>query len=223
MLHTLCLWLTPELIPGGGGFSTALHLPRSRFSVGWDGGAGSGGPQSGLPGTTNKYKNPNAPWSCLLFKSSPKSPLRFSEQESIRWLEDEKVLLEMTEEVDYDVESYATQLEQILDQKIDILTELRGMTAALTLKSTSSFFFPLSSLISASTTDWRHLFPSKQIKWSHSALHSRRRSKPVSRSTPRDHGLFRDRGRFSGTFRTTRGLAQPWLPPAAVKTNKWTI
>uniref|UniRef100_A0A671W8C8 Kinesin-like protein n=1 Tax=Sparus aurata TaxID=8175 RepID=A0A671W8C8_SPAAU len=46
-------------------------------------------------------------------------------QESIRWLEDEKVLLEMTEEVDYDVESFATQLEQILDQKIDILTELR--------------------------------------------------------------------------------------------------
>uniref|UniRef100_A0A8C8JT42 Kinesin motor domain-containing protein n=1 Tax=Oncorhynchus tshawytscha TaxID=74940 RepID=A0A8C8JT42_ONCTS len=46
-------------------------------------------------------------------------------QESIRWLEDEKVLLEMTEEVDYDVDSYATQLEQILDQKIDILIELR--------------------------------------------------------------------------------------------------
>uniref|UniRef100_A0A4W5PT05 Kinesin-like protein n=1 Tax=Hucho hucho TaxID=62062 RepID=A0A4W5PT05_9TELE len=45
--------------------------------------------------------------------------------QSIRWLEDEKVLLEMTEEVDYDVDSYATQLEQILDQKIDILTELR--------------------------------------------------------------------------------------------------
>ncbi|RLW05361.1 hypothetical protein DV515_00005365, partial [Chloebia gouldiae] len=46
-------------------------------------------------------------------------------QESIRWLEVEKVLLEMTEEVDYDVDSYATQLEAILDQKIDILTELR--------------------------------------------------------------------------------------------------
>lgn len=46
-------------------------------------------------------------------------------QESFRWLEDEKVLLDMTEEVDYDVESYATQLEQILDQKIEILTELR--------------------------------------------------------------------------------------------------
>ncbi|XP_061527737.1 kinesin-like protein KIF2A isoform X4 [Phycodurus eques] len=47
-------------------------------------------------------------------------------QESIRWLEDEKELLKMTEEeVDYDVESYATQLEKILDQKIDILTELR--------------------------------------------------------------------------------------------------
>ncbi|KAK7916308.1 hypothetical protein WMY93_012069 [Mugilogobius chulae] len=49
----------------------------------------------------------------------------FQAQESIRWLKDEKVLLEMTEEVDYDVESYATQLEQILDQKIDILTERR--------------------------------------------------------------------------------------------------
>ncbi|XP_069078681.1 kinesin-like protein KIF2A isoform X2 [Pleurodeles waltl] len=46
-------------------------------------------------------------------------------QESIRWLEDEKALLEMTEEVDYDVDSYATQLEVILEQKIDILTELR--------------------------------------------------------------------------------------------------
>ncbi|XP_066037290.1 kinesin-like protein KIF2A isoform X3 [Chamaea fasciata] len=46
-------------------------------------------------------------------------------QESIRWLEVEKLLLEMTEEVDYDVDSYATQLEAILEQKIDILTELR--------------------------------------------------------------------------------------------------
>lgn len=54
-------------------------------------------------------------------------------QESIRWLEDEKVLLEMTEEVDYDVESFATQLEQILDQKIDILTELRGKDVKMSL------------------------------------------------------------------------------------------
>uniref|UniRef100_A0A3Q3A4C2 Kinesin-like protein n=1 Tax=Kryptolebias marmoratus TaxID=37003 RepID=A0A3Q3A4C2_KRYMA len=54
-------------------------------------------------------------------------------QESIRWLEDEKVLLEMTEEVDYDVESYATQLEQILDQKIDILIELRGNGQSFTV------------------------------------------------------------------------------------------
>ncbi|XP_017344538.1 kinesin-like protein KIF2A isoform X3 [Ictalurus punctatus] len=51
-------------------------------------------------------------------------------QESIRWLEDEKVLIEMTEEVDYDVDSYATQLEQILDQKIEILTELRDKVKA---------------------------------------------------------------------------------------------
>ncbi|XP_030368324.1 kinesin-like protein KIF2A isoform X2 [Strigops habroptila] len=46
-------------------------------------------------------------------------------QESLRWMEDERALLEMTEEVDYDVDSYATQLEVILDQKIEVLTELR--------------------------------------------------------------------------------------------------
>lgn len=55
----------------------------------------------------------------------------YSFQESIRWLEDEKALLEMTEEVDYDVDSYATQLEAILEQKIDILTELRGNSSIL--------------------------------------------------------------------------------------------
>lgn len=38
----------------------------------------------------------------------------------------------MTEEVDYDVDSYATQLEAILDQKIDILTELRGRSLLIT-------------------------------------------------------------------------------------------
>jgi len=38
----------------------------------------------------------------------------------------------MTEEVDYDVDSYATQLEAILDQKIDILTELRGRLLLIT-------------------------------------------------------------------------------------------
>ncbi|GCB59772.1 hypothetical protein scyTo_0014008 [Scyliorhinus torazame] len=51
-------------------------------------------------------------------------------QESIRWLEDEKVLLEMTEEVDYDVDAYSTQLEAILDQKVEILTELRDKVKA---------------------------------------------------------------------------------------------
>lgn len=48
------------------------------------------------------------------------------------------MLLEMTEEVDYDVESYATQLEQILDQKIDILIELRGGTQPRLRSATSS-------------------------------------------------------------------------------------
>lgn len=47
-------------------------------------------------------------------------------------MEVEKLLLEMTEEVDYDVDSYATQLEAILDQKIDILTELRGKLFLIT-------------------------------------------------------------------------------------------
>ncbi|XP_064152997.1 kinesin-like protein KIF2A [Anguilla rostrata] len=45
--------------------------------------------------------------------------------ESIQWLEDEKVLLEMPEELDYDMDSYTNQLLLILEQKIDVLTELR--------------------------------------------------------------------------------------------------
>lgn len=60
-------------------------------------------------------------------------------QESIRWLEDEKVLLEMTEEVDYDVDSYSSQLEQILDQKIEILIELRGNSTSGTILSFCRF------------------------------------------------------------------------------------
>lgn len=61
-----------------------------------------------------------------LASSSEVESVSFCWQESILWLEDEKRLLEMTEEVDYDSEIYATQLEHILDLKIDILTELRG-------------------------------------------------------------------------------------------------
>ena len=34
--------------------------------------------------------------------------------------------MDMTEEVDYDVDAYSSQLELILDQRIDILVELRG-------------------------------------------------------------------------------------------------
>lgn len=37
----------------------------------------------------------------------------------------------MTEEVDYDVDSYSSQLEHILDQKIDILIELRGNASSI--------------------------------------------------------------------------------------------
>ncbi|TSO77746.1 Kinesin-like protein KIF2A [Bagarius yarrelli] len=46
-------------------------------------------------------------------------------QESIRWLEDERILLEMTKDVDYDMDSYSSQLVQILNLKIDVLIELR--------------------------------------------------------------------------------------------------
>ncbi|XP_058493040.1 kinesin-like protein KIF2A [Solea solea] len=63
-------------------------------------------------------------------------------QESIRWLEDEKVLLNMTEKLDYDVASYTTQLEQILDQKIEILTvfrrEVKSFRSALEEKKQAS-------------------------------------------------------------------------------------
>lgn len=47
----------------------------------------------------------------------------------------------MTEEVDYDVDSYATQLEVILDQKIEILTELRGRLLFITLVCIISYVF----------------------------------------------------------------------------------
>lgn len=77
------------------------------------------------------------------------------------------MLLEMTEEVDYDVESYATQLEQILDQKIDILTELRGIWATeeegiTILKNRASvtrfsifFFSPFLSLLADKVKSFR--------------------------------------------------------------------
>lgn len=48
----------------------------------------------------------------------------------------------MTEEVDYDVDSYATQLEAILEQKIDILTELRGRLLLITSVCIISSVFP---------------------------------------------------------------------------------
>ncbi|XP_046717554.1 kinesin-like protein KIF2A isoform X1 [Silurus meridionalis] len=51
-------------------------------------------------------------------------------QESIHWLENMKILIEMTEEVDYDVDSYAIHLEQSLDQEIEILTEFRDKAKA---------------------------------------------------------------------------------------------
>lgn len=77
--------------------------------------------------------------------------LFFFVKESIRWLEDEKVLLEMTEEVDYDVDSYSSQLEQILDQKIDVLIELRGNPHYESLR----LFFEF-SLLSMQKTRQKH-------------------------------------------------------------------
>ena len=60
-------------------------------------------------------------------------------QESIRWLEDEKVLLEMTEEVDYDADKYANQLDLLLYQKLESLTifqnKLRSFRSVLQLQA----------------------------------------------------------------------------------------
>lgn len=92
------------------------------------------------------------------------------------------MLLEMTEEVDYDVESFATQLEQILDQKIDILTELRGKDASKrgsSLHDAQVYCNPW----------WCSLF--FQTKSSPSAPHSKKRSKLANRSPPRGPVRYR--------------------------------
>ncbi|KAJ8383750.1 hypothetical protein AAFF_G00215090 [Aldrovandia affinis] len=52
--------------------------------------------------------------------------LLYEYYESIRWSEDEKVVLGKMVEVDYDGQSYPNQLEQLLNQRIDVLTDLRG-------------------------------------------------------------------------------------------------
>ncbi|XP_032821866.1 kinesin-like protein KIF2A isoform X4 [Petromyzon marinus] len=51
-------------------------------------------------------------------------------QESIQWLEEEKTLLEMTEEVDYDVDAYASQLELILTQKLELFSTMQEKVKA---------------------------------------------------------------------------------------------
>ena len=91
----------------------------------------------------------------------------------------------MTEEVDYDVESYATQLEQILDQKIEILTELRGMA------DTHTHTFLKIHLIAADTFLWLCLFlfalPSTdKVKSFRSALQEEEQaSKQINPKRPR--------------------------------------
>ncbi|CAM9668341.1 kinesin-like protein KIF2A isoform X4 [Lampetra fluviatilis] len=51
-------------------------------------------------------------------------------EESIQWLEEEKTLLEMTEEVDYDVDAYASQLELILTQKLELFSTMQEKVKA---------------------------------------------------------------------------------------------
>ena len=65
-------------------------------------------------------------------------------QESIHWQEDEKVFLDMAEEQGEDTYFYTNQLLQMLEQKIDVLTELRGVLTALKLTCwvAHSLFFP---------------------------------------------------------------------------------
>lgn len=115
-----------------------------------------------------------------------------SSQESIRCLEEEKVLLEMTEEVDYDVESYATQLEQILDQKIDILTELRGnqhlscRMLETQLYSIDMFVIPDYFLSCSGFCDILSFFLSDKVKSFRSALQEEEQaSKQITPKRPR--------------------------------------
>uniref|UniRef100_A0A8C4N556 Kinesin-like protein n=1 Tax=Eptatretus burgeri TaxID=7764 RepID=A0A8C4N556_EPTBU len=51
-------------------------------------------------------------------------------QESVQWLKEEKTLLEMTDEVDYDVDRYAADLEMISSQKIALFTTLQAKVKA---------------------------------------------------------------------------------------------
>lgn len=78
----------------------------------------------------------------------------------------------MTEEVDYDSEIYATQLEHILDLKIDILTELRGDEA-------KSSTLAVESLESLEPVLKGSLF--FQIKSSPSAVRSNKKSRQANR------------------------------------------
>lgn len=119
-------------------------------------------------------------------------------QESIQWLEDEKVLLEMTEKVDYDVDLYATKLEQILGQKIESLSVLRGKDEAKVLHPMQTGGIRrLDVLWYLKAPPTFSLF--KQIKSSPFAWRSRRRSKPVCKSSQSSRVPFRSSRGSGGT------------------------
>lgn len=46
------------------------------------------------------------------------------------WVQDDSQLISMTQEVDYDQDAYCQQLEDMIDEKIEALKELRGKAKA---------------------------------------------------------------------------------------------
>ncbi|KAG2466590.1 KIF2A protein, partial [Polypterus senegalus] len=84
-------------------------------------------PTEGKPNanTVSQFDVLDAPWDVRSSAHGDDLKL-FSEQtEPVKWIEGEKTMLEMAEEVDYDLDSYDVPHEEILDQNFDITTELR--------------------------------------------------------------------------------------------------
>ncbi len=97
-------------------------------------------------------------------------------QESIRWLEDEKVLLEMTEEVDYDATPTLLSWSRFLTRR------LRSLLSSEVKHSLECSFLSVSPWWNDYL--WMCVCSNYQIKWGHSVLLSKRRNKPASRLTP---------------------------------------
>lgn len=61
-------------------------------------------------------------------------------QQAGKWLDTDRKLLKMSDEVDYDVEAYAKQLDLLLGKKIDALSKLRGKLITVANSSKTLLF-----------------------------------------------------------------------------------